>query len=79
MSEDRATHTILTYTQKDVANTAVSVSALAAFGATVGTFIVPGPGSVIGGLVGGLTGLVVERYIDRKPASRPKARSGQGA
>jgi len=77
MSEDRATHTILTYTQKDVANTAVSVSALA--GATVGTFIVPGPGSVIGGLVGGLTGLVVERYIDRKPASQPKARSGQGA
>jgi outer membrane lipoprotein SlyB len=69
MSEDRTTHTILTYTQKDVANTAVSVSSLAALGATVGTFIAPGAGSVIGGLAGGLAGLVVERYIDRRPSS----------
>jgi outer membrane lipoprotein SlyB len=69
MSEDRI-HTILTYTQKDVANTAVSVSSLAALGATVGTFVAPGAGSVIGGLAGGLAGLVVERYIDRKPATQ---------
>jgi outer membrane lipoprotein SlyB len=77
MSKDRTMHTILTYTQRDVANTAVSVSSLAALGATVGTFVAPGAGSVIGGLAGSLAGLVVERYIDRKSATQTKAGSAQ--
>jgi hypothetical protein len=77
MSEDKTIHTILTYTQKDVANTAVSVSSLAALGATVGTFVAPGAGSVIGGLAGGLAGLVVERYIDRKPATQTTTGSAE--
>jgi len=66
MSERSATR-FFVYTQRDVANTAVSVSSLAALGATAGTTIAPGPGSVVGGLVGGLAGFVIERIIDRKP------------
>jgi Glycine zipper len=64
--DGRPPHSIFTYTQRDVANVAVSVSSTAAVGATVGTFVAPGPGSVVGGLVGGLVGLVIERVIDRK-------------
>jgi len=77
MSENRTIHTFLTYTQKDVANTAVSVSSLAALGATVGTIVAPGAGSVIGGLAGSLVGLIVERYIDRKPATQTTASSAE--
>ena len=80
MSERPISHGFLTYTQKDVANTALSVSSLAALGATAGTAFVPGPGSIFGGLVGGLAGLIVERFIDRK--STPEVStpaSGQGA
>jgi hypothetical protein len=58
------------YTQKDVANTALSVSSLAALGATAGTTIAPGPGSVVGGLVGGLAGFVIERLVDLKPSTQ---------
>jgi hypothetical protein len=75
MNERQTARRILSYTQREVANTAVSVSSLGALGATVGTFIVPGVGSVLGGLVGGLAGLVVERYIDLKPGDQPTARS----
>jgi hypothetical protein len=71
MSNRPRTHGLFTYTQKDVANTALSVSSLAALGATAGTAIVPGVGSVVGGLVGGFAGFVVERFIDRKPAEQP--------
>jgi hypothetical protein len=74
MSKRPTTYGLFTYTQKDVANTALSVSSLAALGATAGTAIIPGLGSVVGGLVGGLAGLVVERVIDRKPANKPEAR-----
>jgi outer membrane lipoprotein SlyB len=69
MSERPSTNGLFVYTQRDVANTALSVSSLAAIGATAGTAVVPGIGSVVGGLVGGIAGLVVERLIDRKPAS----------
>jgi hypothetical protein len=77
MSEGRTRRTILTYTQKDVANTALSVSSLAAIGATAGTFVVPGAGSVVGGLVGGLAGFLVERVIDFNSAARPKETTPQ--
>ena len=70
-----APHTIFTYTQKDIANVAVSVSSTAAVGATIGTFVAPGPGSVFGGFVGGLVGLAIERFIDRKPTEQPKIHS----
>lgn len=77
MSEGRTRRTVLSYTQKDVANTALSVSSLAALGATAGSFVVPGPGSVIGGIVGGLAGILVERVIDLKPTrQRGQASSG---
>jgi zinc transporter ZupT len=75
MNERQTARHFLSYTQRDVANTAVSVSSLGALGATVGTFIVPGVGSVLGGLVGGLAGVIVERYIDRKPSAQPTVRS----
>lgn len=77
MSEDKVTPSIFIYTQKDVANTAISVSSLAAFGATLGTFVSPGPGSVIGGLLGSVAGLAVERYIDRKPPTQTTVGSAQ--
>jgi outer membrane lipoprotein SlyB len=57
---------IFVYTPKDVANTALSVSTVAALGATAGTTIAPGPGTVIGAVVGGLAGFIVERIVDRK-------------
>lgn len=78
MSERPITHGFFTYTQKDIANTALSVSSLAAIGATAGTAFVPGVGSVVGGLVGGLAGIVIERFIDRKSSNETNARSGQG-
>jgi hypothetical protein len=67
--------TIFTYTQKDIANTALSVSSLAAIGATAGTAIIPGAGSVVGGLVGGLAGLIIERVIDRKSTNQASSSS----
>jgi Glycine zipper len=78
MSDSTNRHTILTYTQKDVANTALSVSSLAALGAITGTFVVPGLGSVVGGLVGGLGGIVVERFLDRKSSQPVNVASEQG-
>jgi len=72
MSEAQPPHTIFTYTQKDIANVAVSVSSTAAVGATIGTFVAPGPGSVVGGFVGGLLGFAFERFIDRKSTEEPK-------
>jgi hypothetical protein len=42
MSEQKRAPNILTYTQKDIANTAVSVSSLAALGARAGTFVAQG-------------------------------------
>lgn len=77
MSGDKTVHPILSYTKKDVANTAVSVSSLAALGATVGTFLAPGAGSVIGGLAGSVAGVIVERFIDRKPADQTTVGSAQ--
>jgi hypothetical protein len=71
MSDD-ASKGFFTYTQRDVANTALSVSSLAALGATAGTTFAPGPGSVVGGFVGGLAGLFLERFIDLKPPNPPR-------
>jgi hypothetical protein len=80
MSDRPMSHGLFTYTQKDLANTALSVSSLAALGATAGTAIIPGAGSVVGGLVGGVVGLIVERFIDLKPGPEAStSRSGQGA
>jgi hypothetical protein len=73
-SQSGPPHTVFTYTQRDIANVAVSVSSTAAVGATVGTFIAPGPGSVVGGLVGGLVGLVIERVIDRNSSTEASSR-----
>jgi hypothetical protein len=57
-----------TFTQKDVANSALYVSSGATIGATTGTVIMAGVGTVVGGLVGGLAGLIIERVVDRKPS-----------
>jgi hypothetical protein len=44
------------FTQKDAANLALWVSAGATIVAVIGTFILVGPGTVVGGIVGGLFG-----------------------
>jgi hypothetical protein len=59
---------IFIFTQKDVANSALYVSSGSTIGAIAGTIIIPGPGTVVGGLVGGLAGLIIERVVDRKPS-----------
>jgi len=70
MSEGPEKH-LFTFTQRDVANIAVSISSTAVVGATAGSFIAPGPGTVVGTLLGGLTGLAIERFVDRKVATQP--------
>lgn len=77
MSERPITR-FFTYSQRDVANTALSVSSLAVLGATAGTALVPGAGTVVGGFVGGLAGLVLERVIDVKPTDQVTASQNSG-
>jgi outer membrane protein with glycine zipper len=50
-------------TQKDVANTAFGISS----GATIGTIVNPGFGSVVDAVVSGVVGVVIEKMVDRKP------------